>query len=454
MKSAVAAPRLLLASLVVALFVGCNSGGEAPAPPRISSAVAERDVVDGVAQLTSTVKVSFDRNFELADSRVPFASHFEFDVPLAEGGSERALVQTAEHSVQNSRLVTLKVGRLIPEGATLKISRKAFDPKAVGTLEIEVTGELDATLVLLASEALIVTNPDFFNPATLAELTDADRDPAIQREALEAHMNQRLADPDTLEAALLIYDSIPESVVPSPKLRAALAGLTGTFAEPAIGSLLTRDNCTGQIVARIAFEPPPGNPELIARVTYVGDGARVVSINPFAEGERIEHLMPILAHEAIHCDNLDSRAEEIAATAFDGFLYLQLIAADPELASVQTRVARELNIDAVAMFNSGALIPESIGILPSIGVTQVLPGTNASASSFAEFVAAAYPTVTNSFSPTEPLAQQYAAILAEVSGTPSGDAFDLRYLDELLSRSTGAIVLATAIGAFGLSPEG
>ena len=199
----------------------------------------------------------------------------------------------------------------------------------------------------------------------IAGTTDADRDATVQREALEFHLNQRQVDPQTYLDALAIYDAMPVDIVTSPKLRAALAALTGTFAEPALESLLTGENCTGLPAARIAFETPPGGPELIARVTYLGTGARVISVNPFAEGERIEHLMPILAHEAVHCDGLDGRAEELAATAFDGLLYLNLVAAEPELARTKTRVARELNIDAVALINSGGLLPESIGVCPS-----------------------------------------------------------------------------------------
>ena len=181
-------------------------------------------------------------------------------------------------------------------------------------------------------------------------------------------------------------------------------------------------------------------------------GARVISVNTFAEGERIEHLMPILAHEAVHCDREDSIYEEVAATAFDGFLYLQLIAVAPELADVKTKVARELNIDAVAMVNSGARYPESIGVLQSIGVEQALPLTNSPARSFGDVVAIAYRSLSQTTSPAESTASAYAAILAEASGMQSGDPFDMPYLDELISRSVDPGVLAAAIEAFQLAP--
>ncbi len=442
---------LLLTGMTV-LFA-CSSGGGEVTPPRISSAVAERDVVDGKAQLSSTLAVTFDRDWELADTDLPFASLFELNVPKADGSNERVLVRTAERSETNTRLVTLTVGSLVPEGSKLTLQRKAFDRKATGALEAEVESELDATLVLLASQALVVTRQSFFDDPVVAPVGAADNDPVAMRAALEEHLTAREETAPVTAAVLDVYDTMSPTVVPSPKLRAAIAALTGTFAEPAIRSLLTSDNCTSRPAALIAFQPPPGNPDLIARVTLSRAG-RTVSINPFAEGERIEHLMPILAHEAVHCDDEDGIYEEVAATAFDAFLYLQLVSLFPELADTNTRVARELNIDAVAMVNSGQRYPESVGILQSPGVEMALPLTNSTARSFAEIVAIAYQQITNTTSPTETVAQQYVDRIAEFSGQDTGDAFDLRYLDELLSGALDPGVMAAAIVAFELAPAG
>lgn len=411
-------------------------------------------MVDGQAQLTSVVKVQFDRDFKLAEGDLPLASNFELSVPLAEGGTERVLVQSAEVAPGTGRVIQLKVSTLIPQDAKLSIRRSLFQAKATGNIEAKVDSDLDKTLVVLASKALISSNEAFLGDPETAPVKPEDRDASAMRQALEAHMQARNTDPQTVQDALDLYDVIPPTIVTSPKLRAALAALTGTFAEPAIPSLLTASNCTGKPASKIAFQEPPGNPRLLAQVTHLGDGSRVVSINPFAEGERLEYLAPILAHEATHCDDEDGLVEEVAATAFDAFLYLQMLAVDPDLGSGRTRVAREVNFDAVAMINSGALLPESAGILPSIGVKQVLPGTNAPQASFAEFVAKAYAQLGSSASPTEPLANTYTAILAKAAGMPDGDAFDLRYLDEVVSRAMPAGVLFTAITALGLEPEG
>lgn len=433
--------------------VGCSGGGgEETPPPRISSAVAERDVVDGKALLTSTIEVTFDRDWELAETNLPFASLFELTVPLADGTEKRVLIREATRSETNRRSVTLTVNSLVAEGAVLKVQRKAFNRKATGELEVEVESSLDAALVLLASEALVVTRESFYNDPTIAPIVDADRDPAAMRALLEKHLANRNSPEAITAKALATFDTMSTEIVPSPKLRAALAALTGTFAEGAISSILTGDNCTNRPAAALVFQPPPGNPDLLARVTYAGS-ARVISVNTFAEGERLEHLMPILVHEAIHCDREDGIYEEVAATAFDGFFYLQLVSVSPELATLNTKVARELNIDAVAMINSGQRYPESIGILRSPGIEQVLPLTNSEANSFAELVARAYAQITTTGSPSESVANGYVELLASLVGMESGEAFDLRYLDELLSRAVDPGVLAAAILAFELAPR-
>lgn len=160
--------------------------------------------------------------------------------------------------------------------------------------------------------------------------------------------------------------------------------------------------------------------------------------------------MPILAHEAIHCDAEDSRSEEVAATAFDAFLYLQLAAAIPEIVNAGTRLSRELNVDAIALINSGRRLPESVGILPSPGVPRVLPDSTVPYASFAELVAAAYPGIDQPQSVSEPLAEAYVGRLATLAGMQPGQPFNVRYLDELLGRALDLPALGKAIDAFGL----
>ena len=444
-------PWILAGLAGTALGMGACSGGE-PAPvPQVASARATRDVVSGEAKLSSTVEVRFDRAVVLAPLKVPLSSNFEFEVAgLSGGAARRVLVSKAEVSAANGRIILLSVDQVVPDGAKLKVAAKAFSARAKGEAVITVEGDLSPLLAVLATTALGLGRPQLLNPGVAAEVKEGDRDPETMRAALSEMLDKRGADDGTKRAALARYDSIPPAIVPAAKLRAALAGLTGTFAEPAIDALLTTNNCSGKPAAQILFQPPPDAPKLIARVTFAKNGQRIISLNPFTEGERIEHLMPILAHEAIHCDDEDSLAEEVAATAFDAFLYLQLAAAIPEIVDAGTPLSRELNVDAIALINSGRRLPESAGILASPGVPRVLPDSSLRYGSFAELVAAAYPGVDQPLSPSEPLAEMYVGRLAPLAGMPPGQAFNVPYLDELLGRALDPRTLGRAIEAFGL----
>lgn len=439
-------------ALAVAAFgLAACSSSEPAAVPAVVSARATRDVVDGEAKLSSTVEVKFDRTFVLAPLKVPLSSNFEFEVAsVTTGAARRVLVSRAEVSGSNSRAIVLKVDQVIPDGAKLKIAEKAFSPNAKGETVATVEGDLSPVLTLLATTALSLGRPQLLDSGVVREVKDSDRDPGVMRAALLEMLDRRGADDATKKAALAKYDTIPVTTIPAAKLRAALAGLMGTFAEPAIDALLTANNCSGKAVAQILFQPPPDAPKLIARVTFAKNGQRIISFNPFTEGERIEHLMPILAHEAIHCDNEDSRAEEVAATSFDAFLYLQLVAAIPEIVNAGTPLSRELNIDAIALINSGRRLPESVGILQSAGVARVLPDTSVQFSSFSELVAAAYPGIDQAQSASEPLAELYVGRLTLASGFQSGLPFNIRYLDELLGRALDPQTLGKAIEAFSL----
>ncbi len=441
------------AALSAVLVAACGGASPEGTIPQVTEARAERLLIDGAPAVASTVDVRFATEFTLADTRIPLASHFELEIPLTSSPgarTERTLVQTAT-AAEDGLSIRLEVAAVVPAGATLHIARKAFRAGEPGDLTAAITGDLTPEVAILASKALAVGRDDILAPPEVAAPTPDDDDPAAMRTALERHLVDRGSEAETVRRALERFDAIPAAIVPAPKLRAAFAALTGTFAEPALDSLFTEQNCSLKPAAAILFQPPPDQPELFARATRDRQGRRVISVNPELKGDRIEHLMPILAHEAIHCDRDDSPAEEIAATAFDTFLYIQLVAAIPEVATAGTPLARDLNVDAIAMINSGRMVPESTGILRSPGVTRALPGTTSTFASFADLVAAAYPGLQGQ-SPSEALAEAYVARLAAVAGMQPGSAFDLKYLDELVGRATAPGLLAAALFVFEMEP--
>ncbi len=447
----------IAAILAVLAVLGACRGESAPVEvPRATAATAERIIEDGAATLRSTVEVAFpaEVGIVLALEGEELREAFTLRTPgLNTTFTPQTLpVTSVSVSPSESNVVVLEVEGLVPERTELRIRRAALAEGGEGTFPVSVESRMTALDVVLATYPVAPADPALFSAARVPEVTADAKDDAAMRAALEAHLATRGTIGSVLDRALDYYDAMSAEVVPSPKLRAALAGLTGTYAEPAIPHLLTDENCTGLPVERIAFEPPPDFPDLLARVTYGEEGARVVSLNPILEGEPFQLLMPILLHEAIHCDQFDGQDEEIAATALDAFFYILLIAAEPELARAGTTLSRNFNVDALAMMNSGRLLPESVGVLPSEGIDNVFPGVENGPSSFAAHIAAAYDTLPPGPSEPEALAVAYVTLLGADLELPPGNPFDLAYLDALLGLTMHRPVLWAAMEALAVEP--
>ena len=433
----------------------CGGDSDDPVdPPRLTEATAERVVVDGAATLSSVISVRFNRSIEVSDN----APEDGVRLTLSETGGngfEVPLVTVLEFAASrsSSRLLEVKTEGLVPDGTLITVDARVLDGGGVVAHEAEVRSDLTASDAILASSVLVPLIDTSGVPAEPILATAFDRDDAAVRILLEDHLLLRAGLGSEITGVVLdLYDAIPPDIVPHPKLRAALAALYGTFAQPAIGSLLTEQNCTGAPVALIDFQEPPSSPTLLAEVTHDDEGRRVVSINPITEGDRFEHLMPLLAHEAIHCDMANALEEEIAATAFDTYLYTVLLALDPTLADQNTPLARNLNVDATAMANSGRLVPESVGILQSFAVDRVLPEDTSPAQSFAEHVALAYSGLPAGADVPEPLAAEYVAQLVSLTDMAPGSAFDLEYLDTLMGTALPRLIFFEAVIALQLVP--
>lgn len=436
-------------AIATATFIAACGGDSEPADvARPLTATAERIREDGLATLESRITVEFPEVVTLAlDGAALIEAVTVRSVGSGEFRPEDILVRSVTVSREDPQILLIETSALVGAGAELRIHRSALASGGEGSVSIKVTADLSPFDVPYASFPLVPADPTLFTGGSRAPLLTTDRDRETMREQLEDHLTARGSDDDVSARALAAFDAMPPEVVTSPKLAAALSALVGTFAEPALDNLLTDQNCTGEPVARIAFEPPPDAPDLVARVTFTDTGARVISVNPDLEGEVFQLLVPVLAHEALHCDEEDSLVEEIAATGFDAFLYLHLLAAEPWLAIEPTTLGRNYNSDALAMINSGSALPESVGLFESPGGFTVLQGSDALFLSFAEYVAAAYAQITEVYSPTEGLAVAYAANLAAIHGTEPLDPFNLDYLDLLLGLTIPTPVFYAAIDA-------
>lgn len=448
--------RILLPSFALlcagSLSSACSSAPADGPLPAIASASATREVTDGAARLTTVVDVRLDRTFAYAPRTLPLASLIEFAVPVPGGGERRVLVDRAEPAPDDPLVIRVTVKALIPAGAEVRLARKIFHRNEAGDIRALVESDLTALLAVLAAGPLIPADASLLAPGTAAEPRPEDRDPAAQRSALDASLQRRGVTPEVRTRALADYDSMPADVVPAPKLRAAIAAFSGTWAEPMVAAVLSGGGCSRRPIASVRYQPPPEGGVAFSRVTGVTGGKRAILLHPALEAERFELSMPFLIKEAIRCDRLSGRFEDIGVAAFQTYFYLGLLATSPDLAHSTSTATRDLNLAAIAMVNSGRRLPESVGVLQSEGVAQVLPGSTSPHSSFAALIAAGVPPQGNAESPDEELAQSFVAALAAAAEMPPGSAFNLRYLDELLSRAIDPPAYLAALKALTLAP--
>ncbi len=440
-------------ALTVVLTVSCNSNNPPPTPIRPLQANAERLYENDLPLARSVVHIHFNREFKPVTLRAlntAFQLKLPEDSPLTGHSLGEMPIENIE--VVSSQTIEITVGSLIANGSTLQVMAKALSGSDE-ELTITISSEFTELGVVLAGGVFGFDDLSVVAPRQVEEPTAVDRDSNVVRAELQDHLEDRQASVTVRETVLALYDGMAEEIVPAPKLRAALAALAGTFADAAVRSLLSPENCTGTRAAFIGFQKPPGEAELIARVTYDDNGRRILSIRPDLEAAPFELLIPLVAHEAIHCDQVDSLEEEIVASAIDVFLYIHLLLSKPELAFDTSPLARNFNIEALAMLNSGRKTPEALGILPSPHGREVLPESGVMHRSFADLIASSYFGETNSSAPVEPVAQEYLDTLAQAIGMSLGSAIDLNYVDSLLGHATTFEAIANMLEIFELSPR-
>lgn len=172
-------------------------------------------------------------------------------------------------------------------------------------------------------------------------------------------------DPARIEEARAVFDDPALSlVVPDHALRAGLASLTGTLAEPVIAWVATS-------FARVEFGTP-------------GEGAAARSIEVEGEqviivGERFRFEDPgllgvLLTHEALHSDAAISDFEELIAFAIQALVHMEQIVADPSLATQRTELAQQLNPWVLARLNTRVPGSSELRLLLPDFAPSIFPG--------------------------------------------------------------------------------
>lgn len=172
-------------------------------------------------------------------------------------------------------------------------------------------------------------------------------DEATLRGLLSNLLNDRFpSSPKTVNQALAVFDSqSAKTVVPDPRLRAALVALKGTTGEPAIAGVLgnfsaVRFGSTDPGAIAQVDAPPPGSDKPI------------ITFNQRYQFEDFRLLAPVMVHEALHQDNNVTNKEELIANSIDTLVYGQFLLESPDLATSGTELARYQNTELMGRINT------------------------------------------------------------------------------------------------------
>jgi hypothetical protein len=178
------------------------------------------------------------------------------------------------------------------------------------------------------------------------------------------------------QSAMAVYsDSTAVSKVSSPSLRAALAALTGTFAEPAIDFIL-HSQVNGQPhFTDVHWADPSAftSPGYIAEVIGLGNGQQYIQFNDAFRGENPFLFVDAMSHEPLHADGEIHQTEEAVNHSLDKLIYLHQLVRHPWLATSGHALSRYLDTQGILRINGGK--GTTLGLFDSNGDLPLMPGS-------------------------------------------------------------------------------
>ena len=211
---------------------------------------------------------------------------------------------------------------------------------------------------------------------------------------------------DAKTAALALYDRADvRTKVPLPTLRAALASLHGSVAEPVIAYFLSRPYV-------VRFGSLPGS---FALAAITGQDPQVMTFNRRYEGEHFALWSGVFAHEVLHHDRGPASAtEEVILNTLNNVVHMTVLARRPKLATSGTELSRQTNSWAVVLVNSrvpgsaksAIIAPKGKGTLPGSAMSQPDLWSHGK-----DFHALGYPAKASDSSPAPPV---FAALLRRI----------------------------------------
>ena len=221
---------------------------------------------------------------------------------------------------------------------------------------------------VLSLRPFAATDHELFSPVIYPETSRMA--PAAGSERSESQVSSMLddylaeqfpGDSASQNEAKAIFDSSSANAkIPSPSLRAALVGLEGTFAAPAVDFVLDAQTSSGNPkVTTVKFVPPSQVPKPTAGagVYEAGtvDSEQIeIRFNNRYQAESPFQLSHLMAHEPLHADTDVADYEEVVNQALEYVLYIDQLADHPSLAGSGSELSRRSNSNGMALLNSGA----------------------------------------------------------------------------------------------------
>jgi hypothetical protein len=140
-----------------------------------------------------------------------------------------------------------------------------------------------------------------------------------------------------------------KALAPDPRVRAAIASLSGTPAEGSIRAF------TGGAYRRVEIGPIPADiNQTVSAVNYRrgDDPLNTVTVNEKYGYEPLGLLSVLMAHEPLHLDGLLTNKEELIISAVDSAMYARSVVDGSVDAGRGTELTRKMNVKVMALVNT------------------------------------------------------------------------------------------------------
>lgn len=320
---------------------------------------------DGTPDNKSQVQMKFSIPVKVKDAKKIVITAMATDPITMQQKQVNIPVLSASIDPNNASMLNIKTGGQVPTGATISIqagaltnaSGTAVAPKNFATTNGTAVSDFTMTRRGFKPTNVNLFTKDAFPTATIPANApvQAYSEAQIKSELqvfLQKKINAgKLSVAEATSTFALFSSAQTKAIIPDPKIRAGLLSLAGTSASGAINTILTSANQSGKPYAKVDFDASFTG--AFAAASGNANGTRVIKITPGMKGESFQAIGSLLAHEAIHQDNVNGQNEEVLAETARTVSWAENVLIDPTLTQKNTPLVRANNTLLLAMLNSG-----------------------------------------------------------------------------------------------------